>query len=102
MTHIAAKYRHLIVFMALAIHLLSGTASALSACSDWNGRGVVVKAWYLSGETLRGGSYLNPSNVGDSNWKLVGPRGMRLTAAVVVPRPGRKGDRLPAERRHRG
>jgi hypothetical protein len=33
-----------------------------------------VAAWYLSGETLRGGSYLNPSNVGDSNWKLVGPR----------------------------
>jgi len=33
-----------------------------------------VAAWYLNGETLRFGTYLNPMNVGDSNWKLVGPR----------------------------
>ena len=33
-----------------------------------------VAAWYLNGETFRFGTYLNPSNTGDSNWKLVGPR----------------------------
>jgi glucose/arabinose dehydrogenase len=33
-----------------------------------------VAAWYLNGDTVRNGLYLNPSNVGDSNWKLVGPR----------------------------
>jgi hypothetical protein len=33
-----------------------------------------VAAWYLNGTTVRNGLYLNPSNVGDSNWKLVGPR----------------------------
>jgi len=33
-----------------------------------------VAAWYLNGVTVRNGIYLNPSNVGDANWKLVGPR----------------------------
>jgi hypothetical protein len=33
-----------------------------------------VATWYLNGVTVRTGIYLNPSNVGDSNWKLVGPR----------------------------
>jgi len=33
-----------------------------------------VAAWYLNGEIFRGGKLLTPSNVGDSNWKLVGPR----------------------------
>jgi hypothetical protein len=33
-----------------------------------------VAAWYLNGTTVRNGLYLSPSNVGDSNWKLVGPR----------------------------
>ena len=33
-----------------------------------------VATWYLDGVTVRTGIYLNPSNVGDSNWKLVGPR----------------------------
>jgi glucose/arabinose dehydrogenase len=33
-----------------------------------------VATWYLNGITVRSGTYLNPSNVGDSNWKLVGPR----------------------------
>lgn len=33
-----------------------------------------VAAWYLNGFTVRNGLYLSPSNVGDSNWKLVGPR----------------------------
>jgi glucose/sorbosone dehydrogenase len=33
-----------------------------------------VAAWYLDGETFRVGTYLSPSNTGDANWKLVGPR----------------------------
>jgi glucose/arabinose dehydrogenase len=33
-----------------------------------------VAAWYLEREKVRFGSYLNPSNTGDPNWKLVGPR----------------------------
>jgi glucose/arabinose dehydrogenase len=33
-----------------------------------------VAAWYLNGATVRGGINLSPSNVGDANWKLVGPR----------------------------
>src|SRR4029453_6552055 len=33
-----------------------------------------VAAWYLNGDVVRSGIYLNPSNVADSNWKLVGPR----------------------------
>ena len=33
-----------------------------------------VAAWYLNGETFRVGTFLNPKNPGDANWKLVGPR----------------------------
>jgi hypothetical protein len=33
-----------------------------------------VAAWYLNGETFRFGTYLSPSNTGDPNWKLIGPR----------------------------
>ena len=33
-----------------------------------------VAAWYLNGETFRFGTYLSPSNTGEPNWKLIGPR----------------------------
>jgi glucose/arabinose dehydrogenase len=33
-----------------------------------------VATWYLIGAAVRNGIYLNPSNVGDPNWKLVGPK----------------------------
>jgi glucose/arabinose dehydrogenase len=33
-----------------------------------------LAAWYLERETVRFGVVLNPSNAGDPNWKLVGPR----------------------------
>lgn len=33
-----------------------------------------VAAWYLNGETFRFGTYLSPSNTGDPNWKVIGPR----------------------------
>lgn len=33
-----------------------------------------LAAWYLERESVRVGAVLNPSNAGDPNWKLVGPR----------------------------
>jgi len=33
-----------------------------------------VAAWYLNAETFRVGTFLNPKNLGDSSWTLVGPR----------------------------
>jgi len=34
----------------------------------------LLAAWYLSGETVSFGALLNPQNVADPQWKIVGPR----------------------------
>jgi hypothetical protein len=34
----------------------------------------LLAAWYLSGETVSFGALLNPQNIADPQWKIVGPR----------------------------